>query len=113
MKFHVNVLITVLVFLGVLLGGTFFFHHMEGWRFLDSAYFVVMTVTTIGYGDFVPRTDVGKIFTIFYSFFGVGVALYLLSTLSSNIFKKHLTSKVVQIKRGIKKEEELKVKKKQ
>jgi len=112
MKFHINILVTILVFLIVFLGGMFFFHRVEGWKFINSAYFVAMTVTTIGYGDFVPKSDVGKIFTIFYSFFGVGVALYLLTTMSSNLFKKHLSNKVGQIKRGIRMAEELKGKKK-
>jgi len=90
MKFRINVFFTFAVFILVLAGGAFLYHQVEGWRLLDSIYFVSVTVTTIGYGDFVPRTDIGKIFTLFYSFFGVAFALYLLSSLSSQLFKKHL-----------------------
>ena len=50
----------------VLVFGTFVFHYLEGWRWLDSLYFCVITLTTIGYGDFTPRTDLGKIFNIFH-----------------------------------------------
>lgn len=61
-----------------LVTGTLFYHFVEGWRILDSAYFSVITLTTIGYGDFAPQTDIGKLFTIFYAFTGVGLlATYL------------------------------------
>jgi hypothetical protein len=53
--------------------GTVFYSQVEGWRLLDALYFTVITLTTIGYGDFAPKTDAGKIFTIFYIFVGLGL----------------------------------------
>ncbi len=44
--------------------GTTFYHFVEGWRWLDSLYFCVITLATVGYGDFSPRTDLGKVFTM-------------------------------------------------
>ena len=44
---------------------------MEGWNLLDSLYFSVVTLTTIGYGDLSPSTAASKIFTIFYIFVGL------------------------------------------
>ena len=41
--------------------------------FLDSAYFSVVTIATVGYGDFAPKTALGKAFTIAYIFAGIGV----------------------------------------
>jgi voltage-gated potassium channel Kch len=37
-------------------------------------YWAAATVTTVGYGDYSPNYDGTKIFTIFYAFFGLGVA---------------------------------------
>jgi len=59
--------------LGILALGTWFYARVEGWRPLDSLYFTVTTLTTVGYGDFQPRTDAGKIFTIFYIIVGIGL----------------------------------------
>ena len=57
----------------ILLAGTWFYHAVEGWSWLDSLYFSVITLTTVGYGDFSPQTAVGKIFTIIYIILGLGV----------------------------------------
>ena len=55
---------TLLVTAMILLSGTLFYSNVEGWKLLDSAYFCVMTLTTIGYGDLHPTTDLSKLFTI-------------------------------------------------
>jgi len=34
---------------------------VEDWSPLDSLYFSVITAATVGYGDFSPETDMGKI----------------------------------------------------
>lgn len=59
--------------LGILGLGTWFYARVEGWGVLDSLYFSVITLTTVGYGDFSPQTTAGKIFTIFYILIGLGL----------------------------------------
>jgi voltage-gated potassium channel len=53
--------------------GTVFYHYVENLNWLDSIYFCVITLTTVGYGDITPHTNPGKIFTIFYVLIGVGI----------------------------------------
>ena len=53
------------------------FHYLEGWSWLDSIYFVVITFTTIGYGDFHPTMPLTKIITIFVGLNGVAFLLML------------------------------------
>ena len=55
--------------------GTVFYHYVEGWSWIDAAYFSVITLTTIGFGDYSPTTDFGKLFTIGYVITGVGIIL--------------------------------------
>ena len=68
----------VLLYLMVLiLIGTLLYHWLEGWDWLDSFYFVVITLTTIGYGDFSPTTPLTKLITIYYGINGIMVLLLL------------------------------------
>lgn len=57
----------------ILLTGTWFYHAVEGWSWLDAFYFSVITLTTVGYGDFSPQTAVGKIFTVVYIILGLSI----------------------------------------
>lgn len=57
----------------ILIVGTIFYTVEEGWSVLDSLYFCVSTLTTIGFGDFAPTTALSKIFTIVYVFVGIGL----------------------------------------
>lgn len=65
--------------------GTIFYTLIEDWTLVDSFYFSVVTLTTVGYGDFTPDTDVGKLFTTIYIFMGLSI----ITAFASSIAKKH------------------------
>lgn len=71
----------------VLGAGTLFYHFVEGWRWLDSLYFCVITLATVGYGDFSPKTDPGKIFTMFYVFTGIGLMVAVFTRLAEALIE--------------------------
>jgi voltage-gated potassium channel Kch len=57
----------------VILLGTVFYHYTEGWGWIDSLYFSVITLSTVGYGDFSPTTPFTKLFTTVYIFLGISI----------------------------------------
>jgi voltage-gated potassium channel Kch len=46
---------------------------LEGWSWVDSIYFSVIAVTTVGFGDITPSTDASKIFTVIYVLTGISI----------------------------------------
>lgn len=68
----------------LLTSGTLFYHSVEHWSYLDSLYFSVITLATVGYGDLTPQTPFGKIFTIFYIFLGVGTLISFFTIVARN-----------------------------
>ena len=76
-KEYRNLILTTIIIMVI---GTVSFHYIEGWSWLDSFYFSFITLTTIGFGDLTPITDLGKVFTIIYIIMGVGVILTFINT---------------------------------
>jgi voltage-gated potassium channel len=83
----------------LLLVGTVFYVRVEGWRPLDSLYFCVISLATVGYGDFSPVTDAGKLFTIFYVLIGFGMLATFLNMLAKErqtIIDRRSTRRMVE-----------------
>jgi voltage-gated potassium channel len=65
--------ILVAALLTVIVSGTIFFHFVENWSWIDSYFFTVVTLSTVGYGNLVPATVLGKIGATVFIFTGLGV----------------------------------------
>jgi hypothetical protein len=73
----------------LLLIGTIFYNQVEGWELLDSLYFSVVTLSTVGYGDFSPDTAAGKVFAIVYMLVGLGLLTAFVSMLAKQRLSRH------------------------
>ncbi len=65
----------------LILSGTIAMNRIEGWAVVDAFYFSVITLTTVGFGDFTPETSLGKVFTAFYVLSGIGVIVAFINAL--------------------------------
>ena len=68
----------------------------EPWSVVDAIYFSMVTMSTVGYGDFSPSTWYSQIFTIFYIFIGIVAVFTQLSSAMMIVFMPlfDLTKKV-------------------
>ncbi|XP_016663209.1 uncharacterized protein LOC100164681 isoform X3 [Acyrthosiphon pisum] len=108
----VPIWLCVLLVVSYIIMGAFLFKSWENWEFPDSAYFCFITLTTIGFGDFVPaqrvmnKGDDTKLriwFCSLYLLFGIA-----LLAMSFNLVQEEVISNVKTVARhlGIIKDED-------
>ncbi|HEY8082667.1 MAG TPA: potassium channel family protein [Solirubrobacterales bacterium] len=66
----------------LVLSGTIVYWQFEDWTVVESLYFSIVTLTTVGYGDLTPTTAGTQIFTIVYILTGIGVFVALLASVA-------------------------------
>ena len=56
--------------------------------YLDTLWWCVATVTTVGYGDIVPVSNLGRIVAIFYMFFGISMISLLFFVITNSFYRR-------------------------
>ena len=72
----------------LLLTGTIFYWRFEDWSIIQSLYFCVVTLTTVGFGDLTPTSDGTQLFTIFYILTGLGILVALLASVAEHYIEQ-------------------------
>ncbi len=106
-----HVLIAVSLLVSVVIIGAVGFMYIEGLAPLNALYMAIATVTTVGYGDIVPVTPAGKIFTAGLIISGVGVALYVLVEIIESVLEGRLSKAfgIARVKRSVAKMDKHKI----
>lgn len=60
--------------------GVIGFSTIENYTFIEALYATIITLTTIGYGDYSPSSTTGQVFTIFLVIIGIGAVVNVGST---------------------------------
>jgi hypothetical protein len=89
---------TLLITAGlVVIAGTFIMYEIERGApnskmttFLDALWWCVATVTTVGYGDVVPVTSLGRMVALVYMFFGIALISTLLAVITNTFYRKRI-----------------------
>ena len=65
--------------------------YLEGWGVIDSIYFSVVSLTTVGYGDLTPETQGGRLFVVFYLIVGIAI----IAALVNNVLKSFVARRLL------------------
>ena len=63
-------------------------HFILGLGLIDSIYYSVITISTVGYGDYIPHTGIGKIFATTLALSGVALLAYVFNVMLTNFQEK-------------------------
>lgn len=75
--------------LSLLFIGAFVYSKLEPWTYLQSLYFCFMTLSTVGFGDFLPSSPTSRVFSIFYIIFGLGMCASIIAMLTGLVAEGH------------------------
>ena len=89
-----KILFTLSIFAITFIVGMVLAHRFEGWSLYESMYWTLITMATIGYGDYVPGTWEGRVLAMVMAIAGITSFTALVSTvietLLSGSFKRAL-----------------------
>lgn len=75
--------IAVIIFYAIGIG---YYQSVEKWNTTTCIYFISVSVTTVGYGHYVPTTDGARIFTCFYVVTGIFLVVDFINYLTLRVF---------------------------
>ncbi len=100
---HVDKFRILSLLLFVLIFGSIAFSYFEKKEIWDAIYWVIVTITTVGYGDFYPETQGGRITFVLVAVGGIGTIAYVIEQLvafsTNSALKKLFGSGAVKMKK--------------
>ena len=94
--FRMQLARAVLTLAILVVGGTVGYMLIEGWSLVDAAYMVVLTFTTVGYGEVNPLSSNGRLFTMALMVAGIGVMFYILTGVVQLVVEQEVLRGIVR-----------------
>ncbi|EFX79801.1 hypothetical protein DAPPUDRAFT_212348 [Daphnia pulex] len=87
-QFDISALVATCLLFLYLLWGSILFFLSEDWSPLEAFYFVYITLTTIGFGDYVPQHPLALLTSVVYIIFGLALTGLCLNTIQGELLRK-------------------------
>lgn len=92
----ISLMVSLFVFVIFWLIGALVFHYTEGWLYFNGVYFCLLCLITIGYGDYAPKTPLGRTFFICWAISAVPLMTILISNMGDTLFSSHSTKDIMK-----------------
>ena len=85
-----NLVLGLCLMVVVFVAGLTVFMHVEGWGFVDSFYMMVITLSTVGFGEIHPLSERARLLTALVIVCGVGNFAFIVSSFTRMLVDGHL-----------------------
>lgn len=95
-EFNLPVSVATVLLISYMLIGAFVYTRWENWTYFQAIYFVFISMSTIGFGDFVPNHPIFMMCSIIYLIFGLALTSMFINVVQiklSDTFK-HASAKI-------------------
>ena len=99
MHIRQSIVLSVLALAAIIGTGVGGYMLIEGWTAIEALWMVVITLTTIGFGEVHPLSPTGRLFTIGLVVVGLGVGTYTMSRVTVALLEGELVAAVRQRRR--------------
>lgn len=87
--------------IGIILLGAGVYSVAEGVNYLDSVWWAVATITTVGYGDISPHTEIGRAVAIILMITGIGLIGSITSTVTAYFMNENDSTDSSEVKQEL------------
>lgn len=90
-QLNMSLFLSLITFIAFWMVGAAVFYSTEGWGYFSAVYFCFLCLITIGYGDFHPQSQFGRVFFIAWAILAVPMMTILISNVSDTLFENATT----------------------
>ena len=90
----------VVLVLAIFAVGTVGYRLIEGASWWDAFFMTIITVTTVGFSEEIPLSEIGELFTAFLLLAGFGLILFLVTETSRSVLEGELRRFLGRVRRS-------------
>ena len=92
--------VTIGLTIATVIGGMVFYHLVEKLSWVNAWYFVMITLTTVGYGDISPQTELGRIVTPIFIIGGIGLITGFITGVNKMVVRRRAEKREAKLKQS-------------
>ena len=83
-----RITIALILFVSIIIFGTLGYVLLEDYNYFDALYMVIISITTVGFGEIKPLSQIGRLFTAVLILVGIGSLGFIGTSIAESILEK-------------------------